>query len=101
MERKRLRVLDVSRPRLDVVARNAVATAIGGFAMVAVVAARMTPPAGAIADRYATLAAILIAATVLTVLVTMHDRLDRLGRLAAVVILAVTGMGWHNGRLWV
>ena len=31
--------------------------------MVAIVAARLTPPAGAIADRYSTLAAILVTAT--------------------------------------
>ena len=61
----------------------------------------MTPPAGAIADRYSTLAAILIAATVLTTMVATNDRLGRPGRLAAVVVLLATGMGWYSGRLWV
>ena len=69
--------------------------------MVAVVAARMTPPAVPIADRYSTLAAILMCATVLTALVAMHDRMDRPGRLLAVVLLGATAMAWYSGRLWV
>ena len=72
----------VNRIRLDAIGRDAVAAAVGGLVMVSVVAARMTPPAGAIADRYSTLAAILVFATVLTILVVSHDRLDRPGRLA-------------------
>ena len=69
--------------------------------MVTVVAERMTPPAGAIADRYSTLAAILITATVLTTLIVSRERLGRPGRLVAVVALLVTGMSWYSGRLWV
>jgi len=69
--------------------------------MVTVVADRMTPPAGAIADRYSTLAAILIVATVLTTLVASHGELDRPGRLAAVVVLLATGIAWYSGRQWV
>jgi hypothetical protein len=91
----------MSRPPVDSIGRDAIAAAIGGLVAVSVVAARMTPPAGAIADRYSTLAAILLAATVLTTLVVSHDRLDRPGRLAAVVVLMATGMAWYGGRLWV
>ena len=69
--------------------------------MVTVVADRMTPPAGGIADRYSTLAAILLTATVLTTLFASRARLGRPGRLAAVVVLIATGMGWYEGRLWV
>jgi hypothetical protein len=95
-------VLDrVSRIGLDTIGRDAVAAAIGGLVMVTVVADRMTPPAGAIADRYSTLAAILIAATVLTILVASHEHLGRPGRLVAVVVLITTGMSWYSARLWV
>ncbi|MGH9144277.1 MAG: hypothetical protein ACRD2I_24320 [Vicinamibacterales bacterium] len=69
--------------------------------MVTVVADRLTPPAGAIADRYSTLAAILIVATVLTLLVASHERLGRPGRLAAVVVLLATLITWYSARLWV
>src|SRR5712675_937993 len=69
--------------------------------MVTVVAARMRPPAGAIADAYSTLAAILIVATVLTVLAVSAKRLDRPGRLTAVVVLLTTAMTWYSGRQWV
>ena len=86
---------------LEALGRTAVAATIGGLTMVAIVAARMTPPAGAIADRYSTLAAILIIATVLTILVVGRERLDRGGRLLAVVVLLATGMTWYSGRLWV
>ncbi|HMB80049.1 MAG TPA: hypothetical protein VKI43_08290 [Vicinamibacterales bacterium] len=89
------------RIRLDAIGRAAVAAAVGGLIMVSIVAARITPPAGAMADRYSTLAAILITATVMTILVSMHERLGRPGRLAAVVVLAATGMSWYSGRLWV
>ena len=66
-----------------------------------IVADRMTPPAGAIADRYSTLAAILIVATVLTTLVASRGRLGRPGRLAAVVVLLATAMPWYSARPWV
>jgi hypothetical protein len=78
-----------------------VAAAIGGLAMVTVVADRMTPPAVAMADRYSTLAAILTVASVLTILVTARERLDRGGRLLAVVVLIATAMTWYSGRQWV
>jgi hypothetical protein len=91
----------VSRIRLDALGRDAVGAAIGGLVMVTVVADRLTPPAGAIADRYSTLAAILIVATVLTMLVASHERLGRPERLAAVVVLLATGMTWYSARLWV
>ena len=94
-------MVPVTRVAADAIGRPAVAAAIGGLVMVTVVADRMTPPAGAIADRYSTLAAILIAATVLTTLVASHERLDRPGRLAAVVVLLATGMAWYSGRQWV
>jgi hypothetical protein len=87
--------------RLEAIGRTAVAATIGGLVMVSVVAARLTPPAGAIADRYATLAAILITATVLTMVVFARERLDRGGRLLAVVVIVITGMAWYSGRLWV
>jgi hypothetical protein len=87
--------------RLEALGRTAVAAAIGGLTMVAVVAARLNPPASAIADWYATLAAILVVATVLTVLVAARERLDRPGRLAAVVVVIATLMAWFSGRQWV
>ena len=89
----------VNRPPVDALGRDAVAAAIGGLVMVAIVAARMSPPASAIADRYSTFAAILAVATLITVLVLA--KLDRPGRLLAVVLLLVTGMGWYSSRLWV
>ena len=87
--------------RLERLLRDALAAAIGGLMMVAVVAARMTPPAGVIADRYSTLAAIFVVATVLTMLLASQERLERPGRLAAVVVLLATGMAWYSGRQWV
>jgi len=91
----------VARTSVDAAGRAAVGAAIGGLVMVTLVADRMTPPAGAIADRYSTLAAILIVATVLTALVASRGELGRPGRLAAVVILLATGMAWYSGRQWV
>jgi hypothetical protein len=87
--------------RLDALGRTAVAAAVGGLTMITIVAGRMTPPASAIADRYSTLAAILVTATVLTTLVASRGQLGRPGRLAAVVVLLTTGMTWYSGRLWV
>jgi hypothetical protein len=80
---------------------DAVAAAVGALVMVTVVADRMTPPAGAIADRYSTLAAILVVATVLTTLVSARGHIGRPGRLAAVVVLLATGTSWYTGRQWV
>ena len=91
----------VTRPTLDAVGRTAIAAAVGGLVMVTIVADRMTPPAGAIADTYSTLAAILVIATVLTALFASRQRLGRPGRLAAVVVLLATGTAWYSGRLWV
>jgi hypothetical protein len=91
----------VARPTVDAIGRTALAASVGGLVMVTVVADRMTPPAGAIADSYSTLAAILIVATVLTMLVVSRERLDRPGRLAAVVVLLATGMTWYSARQWV
>jgi len=91
----------VTRVSVDAIGRTAVAAAIGGLVMVTIVADKLTPPAAAIADRYSTLAAILITATVLTTLIVSHERLDRPGRLAAVVVLLATGIAWYSGRQWV
>jgi hypothetical protein len=91
----------VTGTSVEAAGRAALGAAIGGLVMVTIVADRMTPPAGAIADRYSTLAAILIVATVLTTLVASRGELGRPGRLAAVVILLVTGMSWYSGRQWV
>jgi hypothetical protein len=91
----------VTRPTVDAIGRTALAAVVGGLVMVTVVADRMTPPAGAIADSYSTLAAILIVATVLTILVASRQRLDRPGRLAAVVVLLATGITWYSSRQWV
>jgi hypothetical protein len=96
--------LEAGGPRkvdVSVIGRTAAGAAIGGLVSVTIIAARLTPPAGAIADRYATLAAILITASVLTTLVASHRRLDRPGRLLAVVVLLVTGVAWYEGRVWV
>jgi hypothetical protein len=43
----------MTRTRVEAIGRSAVAAAIGGLVSVTVVAARMTPPVGAIADRAA------------------------------------------------
>lgn len=86
---------------VNAIGRTAVAAAIGGLVSMTVVAATMTPPAGAIADRYSTLAAILITATVLTTMIVSHERMGRPGRLVAVVLLLGTGTAWYSGRLWV
>jgi hypothetical protein len=78
-----------------------VATAIGGLLLVVLAAARISPPAVAIADRYLTLAAILATATILTAVITSRHAFDRERRLLAMVLLVSTGMGWYSGRLWV
>ncbi|HJZ73612.1 MAG TPA: hypothetical protein VKE51_17850, partial [Vicinamibacterales bacterium] len=76
-------------------------SAIAGCAAVAAAAAALTPPAVAIADRYLTLTAILVGATVVTTVATRHRTLDRPGRLAAVVVVLAAGGAWHAARLWV
>lgn len=77
------------------------ATAILGVLAVVVAAARMTPPAVGIADRYLTLDAILIIATIVTAVVTSPGPFDREHRLVVVVLVMSTGMAWYSGRLWV
>jgi hypothetical protein len=74
---------------------------IGGLLAVSVAAAMLTPPAVAIADRYLTLSAILIAATILTIVVMSRQLLDRERRLIALVLLMTTAGVWYGGRLWV
>jgi hypothetical protein len=93
--------VSVARPRLHAISRAAVTAAIGGFITVTVAAATIRPPAVTIADRYLTLAAILMAATVLTTLVVSEPRLERPGRLIAVMLLLATAMGWYGGRRWI
>jgi crotonobetainyl-CoA:carnitine CoA-transferase CaiB-like acyl-CoA transferase len=89
------------RVQADAAARAALAATVGGLVMVTIVADRLTPPAYAIADRYSTLAAILVIATAITVAVMSRERLGREGRLAVVVVLLATGVAWYSGRLWV
>jgi hypothetical protein len=89
------------RLRADVIARDALAAAIGGLVMVTVIADRLNPPAYAIADRYSTLAAILVAATAITAMVMRRKELGREGRLAAVLVLMATVVAWYSGRMWV
>jgi hypothetical protein len=91
----------VTRPTVEAIGRTSVAAIVGGLLMVTAIADRLTPPAGAMADAYSTLAAILVAATVLTLLIVSRERMERPGRLAAVVVLLATGMAWYSGRLWV
>src|SRR3954453_23159462 len=86
---------------LEQLGRTVLASVVGGLVMVTVVADRLTPPAYKIADQYSTLAAILIVATVLTILFVSRERLGRPGRLAAVVVLSATTMCWYSARLWV
>jgi hypothetical protein len=91
----------VTRVQPDAVGRTALSAIVGGLVMVTAVAARMTPPAGAIADTYSTLAAILVIATAVTTIVVSRGRLGRPGRLAAVVVLLATVTAWYSARLWV
>jgi hypothetical protein len=87
--------------RADVFVRDALAATVGGLVMVTVVADRLNPPAYAIADRYSTLAAILVAATAITAIVMRGKELGREGRLAAVIVLLATVVAWYSGRMWV
>jgi hypothetical protein len=91
----------VTRPRIEAIGRAALAAGVGGLVMVTVVADRMTPPAGALADSYSTLAAILVTATALTTIFASRGRLGRPGRLAAVVVVLATVTAWYSARLWV
>ena len=75
------------------------ASAIAGCADVAAAAAALAPPAVTIADRYLTLTAILVGATVVTAAATAKQRLDRPHRLAMVVILLVAAGSWYAARL--
>ena len=76
-------------------------SAIAGCAAVAAAAAALTPPAVAIADRYLTLTAILVGATVITTVATTRRRLDRPERLAALVVVLAAGGAWYGSRVWV
>src|SRR5271156_2979126 len=78
-----------------------IATAITGLLLVVIPAARLSPPAVGIADRFLTLDAILVAATILTAAITSRHAFDREHRLLVVVLLISTGMGWYSTRLWV
>ncbi len=78
-----------------------VAVVIVGLFGVVIAAARMTPPAVGIADRYLTLDAILVTATIVTAAVSSRQQFDREHRLLVVVLLVSTGMAWYSGRLWV
>jgi hypothetical protein len=78
-----------------------VAAAILGLFIVVIAAARLTPPAVVIADRYLTLDAILMIATIVTAAVSSRQEFDREHRLLVVVLLVSTGMAWYSGRLWV
>ncbi|HEY1912146.1 MAG TPA: hypothetical protein VGG73_14570 [Vicinamibacterales bacterium] len=78
-----------------------VAAAILGLFIVVIAAARLTPPAVGIADRYLTLDAILVIATIVTAAVSSRQEFDREHRLLVVVLLVSTGMAWYSGRLWV
>src|SRR6478672_7455283 len=77
----------------------AASSAIAGCAAAA--AALLTPPAVAIADRFLTLTAILVGATVVTAAATAKQRLDRPQRLATVVTLLVAAGASYAARLWV
>jgi len=79
----------------------AAASAIAGCAAVAATAAALTPPAVAIADRYLTLTAILVGATIVTAAATAKRRLGREQRLGAVVLLLVAIGCSYAARLWV
>lgn len=89
------------RARLDSLYALTAASAIAGCAAVAVAAAALTPPAVAIADRYLTLTAILVGATVVTTVATLRRTLDRPERLAAVAVVLAAAGAWYAARLWV
>ena len=89
------------RPRVESLYAVTASSAIAGCAAVAATAAALTPPALAIADRYLTLTAILVGATVVTAAATAKRRLDREQRLAAVVLLLVAIGCSYAARLWV
>src|SRR5262249_46320704 len=52
-------------------------------------------------DRYLTLTAILVGATVVTTIARARRKLDRPERLAAVVVVLAAGGAWYAARLWV
>jgi hypothetical protein len=74
---------------------------IVGFAGVAFTAARLWPPATAIADRYLALAAVSTMAAVIACAATSWRIFERPHRLAAFVVLMTSAMVWYGGRLWV
>ena len=91
----------VVRGRIDSFYALTAASAIGACATVAAAAAALTPPAVAIADRYLTLTAILIGATVVTTLATARPRLGRPERLAVVVVGLAAAGAWYAAQSWV
>lgn len=74
---------------------------IAGFAGLAFTAARLWPPATAIADRYLALAAVSTMAAVIAFAATSWQAFERPHRLAAFVLLMTSGMAWYAGRLWI
>jgi hypothetical protein len=91
----------VARRRIESLYALTSASAIAGCAAVTAAAAAMSPPAVAIADRYVTLTAILIAATVITTAATAKRKLDRPERLVAVVVVLAATSAWYGVRTWV
>ena len=87
------------RARVSALCRTAVAAAVFGCAAVALTAAELTPPAVPIADRYLTLTAIFIVATVLSAIGRSRRALDRPERLAAVVVLLATAAAWYAAQI--
>lgn len=82
-------------------ARAAITAAVGALLVVALAAASLTPPAVATADRYLAIAAIFLAATVVTTMIVSPRRHERGMRLAGTVALLATGVGWYQGRFWI
>ena len=90
-----------ARSRIESLYALTAGSAIAGCAAVGCAAAALTPPAVAIADRYLTLTAILVAATVITAAATTNRRLDRPQRLVIVVVMLVALGSWYSARVWV
>jgi hypothetical protein len=71
------------------------------FATLATAAARLSPPAAALAERYLALAALSAIAGVLAGAVEGWRTFERPQRLAAFVLLVASAMAWQAGRLWI
>ena len=89
----------VVRARAGALWKWAVAAAVFGCAAVALTAAKLTPPAVPIADRYLTLTAVFIVAAVLSAIGSSATALDRPERLAAVVALLATAGAWYAAQV--